>query len=449
MDAKSTGEGLKRIIGISGLATTVVNNTIGAGIYALPAIVSIQMGAAGILGYLACAIVLITIMLCYVEIGSKIIISGGSYVYVERAFGPFAGFIVNWLFFFGWGVLGSAAVINIVADSLAVLFPVFTDPVVRALLYFVFLGIIVWVNVRGAKESMKFLGYITVIKLLPLLGLIVFGFSYVKMSNLRWEHWPPINTLGETVLVLFFAFAGFETSLNVGGEIKNPKRTIPLGILLGVVIVFVFYLLLQTVTQGVLGVGIVNFKGAPLAAVAKNIVGPAGAGILLAAAAVSCMGNLSGDLLATPRLLFAGAVDGLFPRMLAKVHPKFATPYVAVITYASMIFLFAVSGGFKQLAVLASGTLLLIYLAVVLATIKLRTKKQQADEKTFKVPGGLIIPIMAIAAVVWLLANLSAREAISISIFVAIICVIYFLMKLFQAKNAGAGAPATTLPGKE
>ena len=102
METNNTSEGLKRVIGVRGFAATIINNTIGSGIYALPAIVSIQMGAAGILGYLFCGIMMVTIMLCYTEVGSKISSTGGSYIYVEAAFGPFAGFIVNLLFFFGW-----------------------------------------------------------------------------------------------------------------------------------------------------------------------------------------------------------------------------------------------------------------------------------------------------------------------------------------------------------
>jgi APA family basic amino acid/polyamine antiporter len=435
MEAKNTKEGLKRVIGVPGLAATVINNTIGAGIYALPAIVSIQMGASGILGYLFCGAMLVTIMLCYMEIGSKVSTSGGSYIYVETAFGPFAGFIVNWLFFFGWGVLGSAAVVNILADSLAVLIPAFSNPLMRALLFFILLGTMVWVNVRGAKQSVRFLEYLTIIKLVPLFGIVIFGLSYVKMNNLHWEHWPHLNTFGETALVLFFAFAGFETSLGSSGEIEDPKRTVPRGIMLGGAIVFMVYILIQIVTQGVLGAQISEFKGAPLAAVAQNIVGPVGVTVLVIAASISCLGNTSGDVMATPRLLFAGAEDGLFPKFLAKVHPRFATPYLAVITYASLIFLFSVSGGFKQLAVLASGSLLLIYLGVILAMIKLRTKKGQAAEKAFKVPGGLSVPFIAIAAIAWLLSHLSSKEILSTIIFIAVVCVIYFLMKKFQKQN--------------
>jgi amino acid transporter len=432
--ATNTHDELKRVIGIKGLAATIVNNTIGAGIYALPAIVSIQMGAFGITDYLFCALMLISIMFCYVEVGSRISGSGGSYIYVEAAFGKFAGFIINWLFFFAFGILGSAAIINVLADSLAVLFPVFTGPLPRALLYFTLLGLMAWINVRGAKHSIRFLQYITIAKLIPLLGIVIFGFSFIKTSNLHWEHLPSLKTFGDTALVLFFAFAGFETSLSVSGEIKDPGRTISRAILLGGVSVFIIYLLIQTVAQGVLGAQIAAFKNAPLAAVAEKIIGPVGATVLIIAAVVSCLGNISGDVLATPRLLFAGARDGLFPKFLAKVHPRFATPYIAVIIYAALIFVFATTGGFRQLAVLASCALLLIYLAVVLAMIRLRYKKENGNNGTFKVPGGLTVPLIAIASIVWLLANLSPKEVYSTTIFITVVALIYLVTQRFKTK---------------
>ena len=432
MVKENTEEGLKRVVGVSGLALSIVNGVIGAGIFALPAIVSIAMGAFGVFGYIFCSILLAAIMLCYAEIGSRVTTSGGSYAYVEAAFGNFPAYIVNWLYFFGWGILGSAALMNVVADSLAVLFPAFSNALVRALFFFVLIGFMVLINVRGAKQGIGFIKGITIVKLLPLLGIIIFGFSQVKAANLHWEHAPSLKTFGDTALILFFAFAGFETSLGVSGEFKNPKRTVPLGILLGGTIVLIVYMLLQTVTQGVLGADITAYKDAPLAAVAEKIVGPVGAIILLITAAISCFGSVSADVLATPRSLFAAANDGMFPKFLGKVHPKFATPYLAVITYALLIFIFSVSGGFKQLAVLASAAILIIYLAVILATIKLRRNKQAASEKTFRAPGGLIFPCIGIAAIIWLLTSLSKWEILSTIIFIGAVCIIYFIMKKFK-----------------
>jgi len=429
MATVNSDEGLKRVIGIPGLALAIVNGIIGAGIFALPAIVSVELGSFGLFSYIFCSIMLAAIMLCYAEIGTRITTSGGSYAYVEAAFGNLPGFIINWLYFFGWGILGSAALMNIIADSLAVLFPAFSNPLIRGFLFFILIGFMVLINVRGAKQGIGFVKLITVIKLLPLLGIIIFGFSQVKAANLEWEHVPSLKTFGNTALILFFAFAGFETSLGASGEFKNPKRTVPVGILLGGMIVLIVYILLQTVTQGVLGNEMAAFKDAPLAAVAEKIVGPAGATILLVTAAISCIGSVSADVLATPRVLFACANDGMFPKFLGKVHPTFATPYLAVITYGSLIFIFSVSGGFKQLAILASAAILLVYLSVILSTIKLRLQKQEATEKTFKAPGGLIVPFTGIAAIIWLLTSLKKWEIFSTLIFIAVICLIYVIMK--------------------
>ncbi len=438
MSATKTDEGLKRVIGVSGLALTILNFTIGAGIFVLPAIIGIQLGGFGIFCYIFCSIVLGAIMLCYAEIGSKITTSGGNYAYVVAAFGAFPGFIINWLYFFAWSILSDAALMNIIADSLAVVFPVFSNPWFRAFFFFILMSFMLLINIRGAKLGVAFIKFVTVIKLLPLVAIIIFGFFHIKSNNFHWEHLPSFSTFGNAALILFFAFFGFESALTVSGEIKNPKRTVPRGILLAGLLILAFYLLLQIVTQGVLGANMEAVKDAPLAAIAEKIVGPVGAIILLLTAAFSCFTTVFGDVLATPRLLFAGANDGLFPKFLGKVHPKFATPHLAIACYAALIFIISVSGGFKQLAVLASASLLLVYLAVILATIKLRTKKQGVSEKTFRIPGGLVIPLIGIAAIVWLLTSLSKWEILSVIIFIGIVCIFYFVMKKYKKEKIDA-----------
>jgi len=435
MLSANSEEGLKRVIGVPSLTLSIISGIIGAGIFALPAIVGDALGAFAVFGYIFCSILLAAILLCYAEIGSRITTSGGSYAYVEAAFGSLPGYIVNWLYFFGWGIIGSAALMNIVADSLAVLFPVFSSPLIRDFFFFVLTVFMIVINVYGAKQGIVVVKIITIIKLLPLLGIIIFGFNYVKATNLHWEHLPSLKTFSDTTLILFFAFAGFETSLGASGEIKNPKRSVPLSICIAGIVVLIVYLLLQTVTQGVLGSEMNLYKNAPLAAVADKIIGPAGATILLLCAALSCFGNVTLDILCTPRSLFAGANNGLFPKFLSKVHPKFATPYLAVITYGLLIFIFSIAGGFQQLAIMASATILLIYLAVILATIKLRKKKMQGDEKNFKAPGGIITPLIGITAIIWLLTSLGKWEILSTLIFIAVVCVIYFVTKWMKSKS--------------
>jgi amino acid transporter len=435
MSVDNNADGLKRVVGVSGLSLNIVNITIGAGIFALPAIVSIELGAFSVFAYLFCGIMMAAIMLCYAEIGTRITSTGGSYAYVTAAFGNFAGFIVNWLAVFGWSILGSAALMNIIADSLSVIFPLFSNPWIRGLLYFILLGFLVLTNIRGVKQGVAFIKWITIIKLLPLFGIIIFGISLIDTGNLQWQQLPALNTFGNTTLVLFFAFAGFETALGVSGEIKNPNRTIPLGILLGGGLVLLIYLLLQTVTQGILGSEMETVKDAPLAAVAESIIGSLGGTLLLVAAAISCFGSISTDVLNTPRVLYAGSKNGLFPKFLGKVHPKFSTPHWSIISFAALIFIFSVSGGFQQLAILASAAILLIYLLVVLATIKIKLKKEYASSGTFEVPGGLIIPFIGIAAITWLLSSLSKWEIFSTIIFIALVSIIYFVLKWTKNKN--------------
>jgi amino acid transporter len=197
----------------------------------------------------------------------------------------------------------------------------------------------------------------------------------------------------------------------------------------------VLYILLQTVIQGVLGDQISKYKDAPLAAVADIIIGPIGATLLLVTAAISCFGTVTADILATPRSLFAGAKNGIFPKYLGKVHSSYATPYLAVSTYGALIFIFSISGGFKQLAILASAAILIVYLAVILATIKMRRLKNDNSEKTFRAPGGLITPIIGIASIIWLLTSLTKWEILSTLIFLAFIVISYFGMNWVKSKS--------------
>ncbi|HLY71426.1 MAG TPA: amino acid permease, partial [Puia sp.] len=210
---------------------------------------------------------------------------------------------------------------------------------------------------------------------------------------------------------------------------------VPLGIFFGILSVLVLYISVQLVAQGVLGRAITDHKDAPLAAVAGIIFGKAGVVLIIFATSISMLGNLGGEILSIPRIIYAGARDGLMPKIFGKIHPKFFTPHIAVMFYAALGFLFAISGGFKQLAVIASASTLLIYLGVVLSTLKLRKNDSVKSEKTFRVRGGVIIPILAAGAIIWLLSSLTRRELISIAIFILTFSVIYLVTKMLKKNN--------------
>ncbi|MFA5814245.1 MAG: amino acid permease [Bacteroidales bacterium] len=428
-------EGLKREIGVVGLASNAINSIVGGGIFVLPAIVAGMMGPSAIVAYLICGVAVILITLCFAEIGSKVIASGGAYAYVEAAFGIFAGFLTNTLFWFGFGVLSDAAIANAMADMLAINFPAFNLPFFRALFFLLIYTGFTLVNIRGVKQGINMVKINTLIKLIPLLVLITYGWAGVSAKNLQWSQLPALKDIGEVSLILFFAFAGGEMALNNSGEIKNPRRTVPFGLLLGIGTVVIFYVLIQTISQGVLGPELALNKEAPLAAVAKRLMGGFGSALMISGAVISIFGALSGGVLSYPRLLFAGSRNNLLPVFLAKIHPRFATPYWAICTYSVLVLIFTISGGFKQLVIVSSASLLLIYLAVVLSTIKLRLKKDPLPPGTFKLPGGIIIPSVTLVLIVWLLSRLTKNEAIGIALMILALTLIYLIMKLIKTNQ--------------
>lgn len=423
-------KGLKKVIGVRSLAANAVNLTVGSGIFVLPAVVAAYLGPTSFLAYILCVLLIIMVLLCFIEAGSKIPITGGVYVYIETAFGPLAGFLANILFSMGYCIMADAAVANVLADNLATFFPMFSLPAVRVIFFATIFGGVALLNVRGIKQGNALVEVVTLAKLLPLLMLVVVGLFFIDTNNYIITELPSIKSLGEVSLILFFAFVGVEASLSASGEIKDPKRTIPRGILLGIFIIFIFYLAIQFVAQGVLGDSLSLQAEAPLVGVAETVMGSFGKSMLVFAAAISAFGLISGDVMITSRLPYAAARDGLLPKFLSKIHPRYATPYVAILFYAGVGFILSISGGFRQLAVLASSSMLVMYIGVILATIKLR--KIKPEPNSFVMPGGLTIPILALLVTGWFLSNLAWNEVIGVVAFLAFFTAIYFVMKLVK-----------------
>jgi basic amino acid/polyamine antiporter, APA family len=188
------------------------------------------------------------------------------------------------------------------------------------------------------------------------------------------------------------------------------------------------YILIQTVSQGVLGDNLVLEKQAPLAAVASTVLGNFGSNLMILGAAFSMFAALSGSVLSYPRIIFAGATKGWMPAFLSKIHPKFVTPFWAIILYALLDFTFAISGGFKTLAVVASASMLSVYLGVVLATIKLRLKNKGNNLPLFKLPFGITIPVLATVSILWFLSNLAMTEVMALGILLLVLSLIYLII---------------------
>ncbi|SFZ93952.1 Amino acid transporter [Flaviramulus basaltis] len=427
-------EGLKRRVGVFGLSANIINIIIGSGIFVLPAIVAGYMGASSIIAYLFCGFLMAMIMLCFAEAGSKVTNTGGPYTYIETAFGDYAGFIGGF-FAVGSNLFADAAVSNALVNIIASAYPIFENGWLRFLFLFILFYGMVYINVIGLKQGIGLVKFNTIIKLIPLLLLILIGFKNVSLSNLYFENMPNIKTLGETSLILFFAFQGCETGIIVGGEVVNPKRTIPKAILISIATVVVIYVLIQTVAQGVLGNELPNFKAAPLAETAKVVFGSFGYVLLIVGAVISMFGYMSGTILNSPRIVYALSRDNVIPiKALSKIHKSFATPYVAIIVYATIGFILAISGSFEKLAIIASSSMLMLYLGVALSVIKLRNSQEKYTEG-FRIPGGWTVPILAIIIILYFLSNLAKNEMIVTAIIIAVLSLVFLLIKVFKKKK--------------
>lgn len=409
---------LRRSLGPVTLALIFTNGIIGAGIFALPGLVAAALGSATAVGYAICAALVVLIFLCFAEVGSRVHDSGGAYAYVERAFGPFVGFIAANLMWFGVGACVDAALADVLVSTLATAIPVLAQPLPRALALIALFAFMAGVNITGVKTGARLVVALTVLKLLPLLLLLVVGTPHIAWSLVIPSRMPSASTLGRGVLLLMFAFVGGESSLSASGELRNPSRTVPLGLLMGVATVVSIYFGLQLVAEGVLGADLPAQTTTPLAAVAEQLMGPWGRSLLLGAVTLSIFGTINGDLLVSPRCLYAAAKDGLLPAPLARVHPRFQTPYVAILVFAAIACALAVLGAFKSLAILGTASVLLVDVGVCLAVLRLRQRGVQTADAPFVIPGGPLVPILGATVCVWVLTNLSREELLGLSALV-------------------------------
>jgi amino acid transporter len=421
--AQSDGErGLVRVIGRWGLATGIVNVTVGGGIFRLPSGVAAEVGAAAPLAYLACTIAMGLIVLCFADAGSRVSMTGGPYAYVETAFGPFVGFVSGVLLWVGI-TLAVSAVSSFFADSLVALVPALGETG-RAIAITVILIVLAAANVRGTRGVTRFNAVATIAKLLPLALLVVAGLLTMRWSNVVWTAPPSAAAVSRASVLLVFAFLGVESALVPSGEVEDPARNVPRAIFVAMTVVALLYVAIQLVAQGLLGAALPG-DPTPLASAAGVALGPAGRTLILVGSAVSMFAYVSGMILAVPRMLFAFGRDGFLPDALARVHTRWRTPYVAIVVQTAIVLGLALFARFEQLAVLANGTALAVYAACCLAAAELRRRDVRAGGIPFRVPGGGIVPWLAVVVIGWIMWGLRAAEWYAAALVAAVAIVVY------------------------
>jgi APA family basic amino acid/polyamine antiporter len=399
---------------------------VGSGIFALPAFAVLQLGSAAPLAYLACAVIIGLVVMCFAEAGSRVSATGGPYAYVETALGPMWGFVAGCLVLTTGGS-AAAGVANLVARSILTLVPHAQDwmtPVLVVLL----IGTLMAINYRGVKTGARVIETVTVAKLLPLLAFVAIGIFFIEPSNLVWSDVPSAGSVLATAGVVLFAFSGIEGSLIPSGEVKNPSKTVPRAAFLALGAATLLYLAIQFVALGIMGTALANDSTTPLASAANAVVGPVGRTVLVVGAVISMFGYLSANVLSEPRGVFAMSRDGFLPRLLSSVHPAFHTPHLAIIVYGTAIAGIALSGTFETLAKFANLAAVLLYFLCAVAAFILRKKDVRTDGEPFLAPGGPFVPIAACLALTWLFyETVEPDEFVALMIVLAVVFALYFL----------------------
>lgn len=368
MKSVARDAGLVRGLGTWGLTASIISMIIGAGIFAVPSALAASVGAYAPMAFLACGVAMGAVAVCFAEGGSRVPTSGGAYGYIEAALGPLPGYVCGTLLWVS-DALASGGVAAAFADVVASASPLRLAAFIRPAAIVALVGAIALLNLGGVRRGAQLVGVATVVKLIPLAAFVLVGATAVRGGNFA-SHAPVSSAdAGRALILAMFALTGMEGSLCASGEVVQPARTIPRAIALALAAVTLLYLAIQVVAQGILGPALAG-STSPLAD-AMGRVSPAMRAFMLTGTGLVMVGWMGSDILSSPRMLFAFGRDGLLPRALGRVHPRTHVPYVAILSYATVVIALALAGSFGELAVLAALATAPLYIAGCLSAWRL------------------------------------------------------------------------------
>ena len=399
-----------RSLGRWAMTGLVLNCIIGSGIFGLPGELNRLLGRASPAAMIFAVIPVACIMAVMAEVASQFTEPGGAYLYARTVFGRFIGLQVGWFSLFSI-IAAAAANANLFVVYLAGVFPEAGRGLLRVLFLSLLIGVPALVNYFGARHGAGLSSALIVAKTLPLVLLIVLGVALFG-HDFQAIHLSEITTPGPrpwltALLLLVFAYGGFEYAIIPGGEVKDPKRTMPFALGASLMVVLVIYTLIQFVTVATIGT---STSDRPVAEVAAVLLGPAGAIFIAIAVMISTSGHVSSVMLNAPRLAYSLSAQREFPGFLARLHPRFHTPTTAIIWYAGLVWVLAVSGGFYVALVLSTASSVVMYVSVCASMIRLRQTRPRAD--AMRVPFGVPISIFGIVVSIALLSQLNRTEAL-------------------------------------
>jgi APA family basic amino acid/polyamine antiporter len=455
---------LSRDLGLSHAGAVVVGTIIGSGIFLVPAEMMQAVGSARVvyLAWVVGGLLSFFGALTYAELGAMKPQAGGEYVYVRDAYGPLAGFLYAWTWFL---IAKPASIATIVTGLVRILgtfsfFSLFSQPFISHPLVvnygqLVAIGaavLVSWLNYIGVRKAGDFQFVFTLLKVAIILGIVAVGLSSHAGT---WANFATEFTGAKGGITGFFAalvaalwaYDGWNDLNMVAGEIRNPRRNIPLSLIWGVAMVGALYILVNAAVQYVLPAASVAASERPASDAVALVLGHAGASLVSAGMAISMLAGLNGTIMSGARVPFAMARDGYFFKAMAEVHPRFHTPSVAIIVQAVLaIVLLLLGGNFRQFFSLAIFAEWLFYMIASSTVFVFRVREPQAD-RPYRVWGYPVVPaVFIVVAAVLLYYTFTDNLRNSVAGTVAILAgipVFYF----FAGRRTGATVVKADLSG--
>lgn len=404
------GTDKKDKFGLWSIVLLGINSIIGTGIFLLPNRAYALMGPSSLLILLFDAFLAGCFALCFAEVAGFFSRNGGPYLYAKAAFGDFVGYEVGVLKLVVTIIAWAAMAVGF-ATALGAAFPFFAGDTMKNLIAAVLIGGLTIMNIAGVKISKILNNLMTISKLVPLCVFIAVGLFFVNGSNFT----PFVPThmadgaFANAAITMFFAYTGFEAIAVAAEDFKDPKKDLPRGIILTMIIVTIIYMLVVGISIGILGPDLAVDK-APIQTAFGRAVGPVGAYFILLGTLFSMGGiNLAESFIA-PRACTSLAEDGMLPAFLNR-RTSWGTPWASSVVVAILSILLAWSGSFTTLAAISAVSRFTQYLPTVLSVIVFR-RKWKDRERTYKIPGGIFVPVVAFLTSLWMLSNAKPMQLV-------------------------------------
>ncbi len=425
---------LKREIGKWDLVLLLINSLIGAGIFGLPSKIYALSAWYSIPALLITAGIVLILILNFAEVGSRFTKTGGPYLYTLKAFGRFPAFLMGWLLLIT-RLATYAALVNILPSYLSFFYPEVGQIGGKTVIIFFITLFFTVINYRGVRNSTRWNNGLAIGKLIPLLIFIIVGLFFIQPENIQIpKELPEISGITQSIFLLIFAFTGFEAIIVSTGEIKNPRKNIPFGLIISLFVVSLFYGLIQFVSIGILSNLAISEK--PIVDAAYLFMGKGGAIFITIGALISVSGTLNTVMFIGGRIPFALADEKQLPSFFAKIHTKFSTPTRSLILFASLAFLVSVSGTFIYAITISVISKVMIFLIVSAALLRLRFKmKYQKD--FFKLRYGKISAWTGIILSIILLSTSKIEEFRDVAITLLFGVFVWMLNELWKRRKTG------------